>query len=94
MAYYALLDGNKVVNVLVADSVADLGEAGQLYTAVDVTHQAVRPAAGWTLENEIWYPETIAGVARSLWNGAGFDAVIEAEEEAPAIEDKKKEKSK
>lgn len=97
MAYFALLDGNKVVNVLVADSVAALGEAGLIYTPVDVTQEAIRPSVDWTLENGIWYPNTLSEASRPLWTASGFVTAIDAEviEETPAVEaPKKKEKSK
>lgn len=97
MAYFALLDGNKVVNVLVADSVAALGEQGLIHTPVDVTYESIRPSVDWTLEDGVWYPNTLSEAARPLWTASGFVNAIDAEviEEAPVIEaPKKKEKSK
>lgn len=96
MAYFALLDGNKVVNVLVADSVADLGEEALIYAPVDVTYEAIRPSVDWTLENGIWYPNTLSEAIRPLWTASGFESAIDAEVvDTPAVEaPKKKEKSK
>jgi len=83
MAYIALMDGNQVKHLVVATLGQDLGPDVAHLTQVDVTDAEPRPTVGWTFENGVWYPDTLTGVSRTLWNGTGFDEaeeVIEVEE--------------
>lgn len=80
MAKYALIDGIKVAQVIVADNEDALGVMGQLFDVVDVTHLVPQPAQKWTLENGVFYPPMNTAF-KALWNGTGFDDpnVIDAE---------------
>jgi len=90
MAKYALIDGTKVAQVVVADSEEAIGVMGQLFDVVDVTWLTPQPAQNWSVENGVFYPPMTAE-AKKLWNGAGFDDpnVVDAEvieEEVKEIE--------
>ena len=90
MAQYALLDGENVIQVLVADDEASLGVMGQIYETVDVTHTTPQPSRGWKLKAGIWTPPGILPTREHLWNGNGFDDdnIIDGEvvEEKSALE--------
>lgn len=83
MGYFALMSGNRVEHVVVAESAEDIVGGADYYTAVDVTDLYPRPSVNWTLENNIWYPDTLTGVSKTLWNGIGFDTPVEVHEEKP-----------
>lgn len=90
MAKYALIDGTKVSQVIVADSEDAIGVMGQLFDVVDVTHLVPQPAAKWSYENGVFYPQMTVE-AKKLWNGTSFEDpnVIDAEvieEEVKEIE--------
>jgi len=90
MAKYALLDGNQVTQVLVADNEDGLGVIGQLFQSIDITYVTPQPSKGWTLEDGVFYPPRLQPSAKALWNGTTFtdSEIIDAEvvEEAPAVE--------
>jgi hypothetical protein len=96
MAQYALLDGENVIQVLVADNEASLGVMGQIYETVDVTHTVPQPSRGWKLKAGVWTPPGILPNREHLWNGINFDDdnIIDAEEIEPtkALTDGKKDK--
>lgn len=94
MATYALVSGKDVINTVVADSEASLGAMALVYDVIDVTDLEFQPSTGWTRENGIFYPPHLSDVAKSQWTENGFSSEeiieVEAIEETPAIEEKKK----
>ena len=92
MAKYALIDGNEINQVIVAENEEGLGVLGELFPAMDISHLTPQPSKGWTLEDGIFYPPRLQPSAKALWNGTTFtdSEVIDAEvvEETPAIEEK------
>jgi hypothetical protein len=90
MAKYALLDGNEITQVLVADNEDGLGVMGQLFETIDITHITPQPSKGWTYEGGVFYPARLQPSAKALWDGTTFtnSEIIDAEvvEEAPAVE--------
>lgn len=81
MAKFALVSEADVVNVVVADSVEQVGVMADLFTVVDVTLNDPQPSVGWTYANNVFYPPKLDDAVRAKWNGATFDTddVIDAE---------------
>jgi hypothetical protein len=98
MANYALLSNGKVINHLLAASVADLGEQASIYDVVDVTNVYPQPSVNWTLEGDVWFPPRTLDKTKTDWNGAGFNdpaitvELIQAALEAPKDDSKKSSK--
>ena len=91
MANYALLSNGKVINHLLAASVADLGEQASIYDVVDVTTVYPQPSVNWTLEGDVWFPPRTTDKSKTDWNGAGFnDPAITVELIQAALEAPKK----
>lgn len=92
MAKYALIDGNEVNQVIVAENEEGLGVLGELFPSIDVTYLTPQPSKGWTYEGGIFYPPKLQPSAKALWDGTTFtnSEIIDAEviEETPAIEEK------
>jgi len=100
MANYALLSNGKVINNLIAASVADLGEQASIYDVVDVTHAYPQPSINWVLEGDVWFPPRITDKSKTEWNGMGFNdpaitvELIQAALEAPKDDSESKKSSK
>jgi hypothetical protein len=88
MAKYALLEGNKIASVHVADSIEALGDFNLLFEVVEVTGLDPEPARGWERHEGAWVPPAVPEAAKALWNGTGFDDANAIE--APAEEEPKK----
>lgn len=71
MAQYAISDGYKIINCIVADS-AEIAEQFTGMTAIEITDGV--PGVGWTLEEDGWrhpspYPSW-------LWNGNDWESPV------------------
>lgn len=88
MAKYALVDGDRITQVQVAESEDALGPLALLFEVVQIDGLDPEPARDWERVNGVWAPPGVPEAAKALWNGVGFEgaAEIEApeEEEAPA----------
>lgn len=90
MAKYALVDGDKITQVQVADSIDALGPLGLIFEVVDITGLDPEPSRGWERHDNGWCPPAVTDAAKALWTGAGFEAA--EEEETKAVEAPKEEK--
>ena len=88
MAKYAFVDGDVITQVMVANSVADLGTLGQLFEVVNIDGLEPEPSRGWTRHDNGWLPPSVPEAAKALWNGSGFDDTEAPKEvEAPVAEE-------
>jgi len=74
MAKYALISGGTVVNTVVADSEADLGNFGLIFDIKDISNLDPQPSRGWAVHGDSFIAPKVFGAAKDAWNGAGFDA--------------------
>ena len=74
MATYALISGNSVVNVVVADTEADLGVMANIYDVKNISGLNPQPSKGWVVSGDTYIPPKVGAAAAANWHGAGFNA--------------------
>ncbi len=90
MAKFALVDDNRITQVMVAEDENSLGTVGLLFEVVNIDGLDPEPARDWERVNGVWTPPGIPEAVKPLWNGAGFDdpnAIEAPEEEADEEEE-------
>ena len=92
MAKYALVDGDRITQVQVADSEDALGPLALLFEVVQIDGLDPEPSRDWERVNGVWCPPGLPEDAKALWNGAGFEDA--AALEAPADEEEEEEDDK
>lgn len=83
MAKYALVDGDRITQVQVAESEDALGPLALLFEVVQIDGLDPEPSRDWERVNGVFCPPGVPEAAKALWNGVGFEgaAEIEAPEE-------------
>jgi len=82
MATYALISGNSVVNVVVADTEADLGPVANVYDVKNISGLNPQPSKGWAVSGDTFIPPKVGAAAAANWHGAGFTGEASNSEES------------
>lgn len=89
MAKYALVDGDRITQVQVAESEDALGPLALLFEVVQIDGLDPEPSRDWERVNGVWCPPGVPEAAKELWDGTGFNGTEAIE--APAEEDEEEE---
>ena len=89
MAKYALVDGDRITQVQVAENEDALGPLALLFEVVQIDGLDPEPSRDWERVNGVWCPPGVPEAAKALWDGVGFNGAEAIE--APAEEDEEEE---